>query len=121
MKKKNTVVRIILIILVVFLGFLSIKTFIVDSNQNKGKTELSASLKNEIKYVRIKYLVTEKSNDSYSINDVFPSHFDDYLAFASEYMLLVKDGDYSLAKKIEKDGYNEYIVTDSIQEENVHE
>lgn len=34
---------------------------------------------------------------------------------------LVKDGDYSLAKKIEKDGYNEYIVTDSIQEENVHE
>ena len=92
MKKKRLYIKISIIVVVLFLALI-IGSNIFNNNNRTNKTLTKEEL-NEIKFVKIKYLVMNKTSDEYDLKNAFPDHFDDYLSFASEYMLLVKDGDY---------------------------
>ena len=91
MKKK---IIFILITVLVFTSFLLIANKFSNNKISSNSITLTQEEKDIYKFIRIKYLVMEKTNEEYDINTAFPDHFDDYLAFDSEYMLLDRDEDY---------------------------
>lgn len=113
MKKSKTIIISIIIITSILL-FGKIYTNI-NTNTNISNKKLSTEELNEYKFIRIKYLVMKKTNDNYSLYDALPDHFDDYLSFATEYMLLEKGNNYytvnlkSQANKKVLDSITDYV------------
>ena len=97
-KNKKIVTFAIVILTIITIVFLSFNKFNIQNTNTKTETKkYSKEELSKYKFVRIKYLITKKTKNNYSLKETFPKYFDDYLAFTSEYMLLEKKGDYYVA------------------------
>ena len=107
MSKKKKII-ILLFIFVVLISYL----FLNQSFKNRIK------IKEDYKFIRIKYLVMKKSDKDYKIKDVFPGHYDDYQYFTEMYVGLTKKDGYYVTNL--KNQANEKILNSIVDYEFAH-
>lgn len=85
MKKYKKIILTIFFIALV--GISIVILFPKDQFENISKEEITKE-QEKFKFLKIKYLVMDKSDEEYDLNNVFPDYYDDFLYFTYEYALL---------------------------------